>query len=171
MHRHNEIQTRQSRGQIAHIPLPKVKRGDEMKCIYTIGHSNKLTEEFIQKLKEKRIGLIVDVRSKPYSRHCPHFNGKNIKSALKRSGIEYEWAGDRLGGLRENRDQTEKLRELAERCGSVKMALMCSESDPRKCHRGTDLAPKFKMLGIDIEHILWIDSGYQKEMDFRAGIV
>jgi uncharacterized protein (DUF488 family) len=147
------------------------KGGNAMKRIYTIGHSNKTTEEFIQKLKEKGIGLVVDVRSSPYSRYCPHFNGKIIKSSLKKRGIEYEWAGDRLGGLRENKNQSEKMQKIAERCGSVKIALMCSESDPKKCHRGTDLTPKFKMMEINVEHILWTSSGCQEEMIFQAGIV
>lgn len=45
-----------------------------MRTIYTIGHSTHPIEKFVRLLEDRGITLVVDVRSTPYSRHCPQFN-------------------------------------------------------------------------------------------------
>jgi len=44
------------------------------KVIYTIGHSDHSTEQFIGILKQHTITAVADVRSAPYSRFHPQFN-------------------------------------------------------------------------------------------------
>ena len=41
--------------------------------LYTIGHSNYTIKYFIDLLERYKIGIVVDVRSVPYSRYCSQF--------------------------------------------------------------------------------------------------
>jgi uncharacterized protein (DUF488 family) len=52
--------------------------------IYTIGHSTKNINTFIQLRQVYKIALVADVRSYPGSRKYPHFNKENLQSTLKR---------------------------------------------------------------------------------------
>ena len=51
--------------------------------IFTIGHSDHTTDEFLALLTQHGIQAIADVRSTPYSRHVPHFNKDSISAFLK----------------------------------------------------------------------------------------
>jgi hypothetical protein len=66
--------------------------------LYTIGHSNVSDVEFLDTLKCHEIGVLIDVRSKPYSRHFPQFNKQMLETLLKSQNIEYRFAGEYLGG-------------------------------------------------------------------------
>ncbi len=50
-------------------------RINSLVSINTIGHSTTPIDDFIGILKSFQIGLVVDVRSIPKSRHNPQFNG------------------------------------------------------------------------------------------------
>jgi uncharacterized protein (DUF488 family) len=139
--------------------------------IYTIGHSNHPLERFLELLKKHGIELVVDVRSRPYSRYVPHFNRRALENALKREGIEYHFLGDKLGGQPEDEafrrkdgtvDYGRLLRSprLREGIGEVialaarfRLVLLCGEEDPGKCHRKRLLAPLFRERGIKVLHI------------------
>jgi len=69
-----------------------------MRTIYTIGHSTHPIEKFVRLLEDRGITLVVDVRSTPYSRHCPQFNREQLAHSLQEHGIEYAYAGRYLGG-------------------------------------------------------------------------
>ncbi len=43
--------------------------------------------------------MLVDVRSRPYSRHNPQFDRPVLTEALAEDGIIYYWGGKILGGL------------------------------------------------------------------------
>jgi uncharacterized protein (DUF488 family) len=70
-----------------------------MRKIYTIGHSNKTIDEFINILKENNIKNVVDIRSYPGSGTYPHFNKENLELSLKKSKISYVHISS-LGGRR-----------------------------------------------------------------------
>jgi uncharacterized protein (DUF488 family) len=57
--------------------------------IYTIGHGNRTTSEFIDLLKENNVTQLVDVRTSPYSRYNPQFNKENLGFFLKENDIQY----------------------------------------------------------------------------------
>jgi uncharacterized protein (DUF488 family) len=67
--------------------------------IYTIGHSTRTIDEFINILLAFEIELVVDVRTIPGSRHNPQFNENELKQELKLYDIEYSHLKE-LGGLR-----------------------------------------------------------------------
>ncbi len=67
--------------------------------LYTIGHSNHPIEVFTKILRSFEIGLVVDVRSIPRSRHNPQFDQAELERELHTQGIEYLHLKE-LGGLR-----------------------------------------------------------------------
>lgn len=125
--------------------------------LYTIGHSTRATDEFIDLLGEHRIGLLVDVRSLPGSRYNPQFNQENLADSLEARRIRYRHARD-LGGRRRSHKrsvndawhnagfrnyadymQTDEFRAgletLLDETDEQPTAVMCAEAVPWSCHR------------------------------------
>src|SRR3954463_9766165 len=67
--------------------------------LWTIGHSTRTIEQFIELLVPQKIQLLADVRRFPGSRRLPHFNQENLSPALADAGIEYLHFPE-LGGRR-----------------------------------------------------------------------
>lgn len=138
------------------VPLV-VKEILQMKTIWTIGHSTRTMEEFIQLLETFHIELLVDVRHYPGSRKFPQFNKDNMAEVLPKNNIEYRHLVD-LGGRRKMQPDSkndawrldsfrgyadymetdqfkvalEKLKTLASKKPT---AIMCSEAVWWSCHR------------------------------------
>jgi uncharacterized protein (DUF488 family) len=124
--------------------------------VYTVGHSNKGSDELAALLVEAGIETIVDVRSRPYSRWNPQFNRETLKATLEVAGIGYDYRGKNLGGLDGNVHFHETIDELVRRAGSdERLAVMCSEGSHLKCHRHSDLEPAFLRAGADVAHLQW----------------
>ena len=123
--------------------------------VHTIGHSTRPLFEFIEKLQENKIEVLVDVRSHPQSRFCPQYNQKALSTEIEKVGITYLFKGRNLGGKGENVRFDETIEELANMAkqGEI-LCLLCSEKDPVKCHRYQDLAPLFVAQGFEVEHII-----------------
>lgn len=143
--------------------------------VMTIGHSNRTIEEFINLLKMHALNLVVDVRSIPRSRHNPQFNKDVLTDSLKKVDIRYIHMIE-LGGLRhplrnspntawrnasfrgyadymqtaQFQNAIEKLIELAHR---YRIALMCAEAVPWRCHRSL-IADALLIRGIPCEDII-----------------
>ena len=126
--------------------------------VFTIGHSNRTTREFMKILKEFDIEILADIRHYPGSRHNPHFGKARLRANILRNGIEYIHLVELGGRRRHLKDvetnagwrskafrgyadymQTEdfhegmaKLMFLAE---GASVAIMCSEAVPWRCHR------------------------------------
>ena len=67
--------------------------------VYTVGHSTRSIEEFVEILKAYNITLLVDVRTVPRSRHNPQFNKEALPNALKPYSIRY-LSMTEIGGFR-----------------------------------------------------------------------
>lgn len=126
----------------------------------SVGHSNRPLAEFLDILRDARIGMVVDVRSFPRSRTNPDYNIDRLPDDLARAQIGYRHVPD-LGGRRNRQpevDETlnamwrvrsfqnyadyalgevfaEALRELIEMGGRNRLAMMCSEAVWWRCHR------------------------------------
>jgi uncharacterized protein (DUF488 family) len=141
--------------------------------VYTIGHSNFEADKFIKLLKQFDIQVLIDVRSKPYSRYAPHFNKESIKHLCKENGIKYLFLGNSLGGMPEDNTaickSTKKVDYgllvekdyflsgvdmLLDQIKKHRVCLMCSEGQPDKCHRHLLLAPVLEKREIEVLHIL-----------------
>src|SRR4051812_45158282 len=70
--------------------------------IWTIGHSTRTVEEFIELLKAHQIEALVDVRHFPGSRRYPHFNKEQLADSLAKTGFQYYHLPN-LGGRRRPR--------------------------------------------------------------------
>jgi uncharacterized protein (DUF488 family) len=119
--------------------------------LYTIGHSNHPVEVFIQLLQQYHITLLADVRTSPYSRYNKQFNRENLQASLEKENIAYHWMGETLGGKREDLQSSMGFRQeelfhqdaiyqrgieaLIHLAAQQPTAIMCSEENPRHCHR------------------------------------
>src|SRR5260221_12814805 len=79
-----------------------------MHIIYTIGHSTRSIEQFLELLRAHNIEELVDVRTIPKSRHNPQFGQEELAASLKQAGIDYVNLG-KLGGLRHSRKDSVNL--------------------------------------------------------------
>ena len=143
--------------------------------VFTVGHSTRTLDSFIDLLRERGVKRLVDIRTVPRSRHNPQFNKETLPQALASAGIKYTHMPD-LGGLRRPRRhsanpgwrnasfrgfadymQTEefgsgmqKLMALAER---QEIVLMCAEAVPWRCHRSL-IADALLVRGVKVHHIM-----------------
>lgn len=130
--------------------------------IATIGHSSVPLKVFLNKLKEYKIQVLCDIRSYPVSRFS-HFNEKPLQRALASESIHYLWKGASLGGRGINVGYEEAIDELVALAKQrVRVCVMCSEKDYRKCHRFTVLTPSFEQRGILVVHLEYNETGNSK---------
>jgi len=140
--------------------------------MFTIGHSNHPAEVFLELLLTHAIEEVVDVRSSPHSRYNPQFNRKALQAALADAGVGYVFMGGELGGRPadpscydgEGRVQYDRLaeteafnagiRQVLQRAGECRIALMCSEKEPLACHRTLLVARVLTARGVAVAHIL-----------------
>ena len=143
--------------------------------VLTIGHSTRTLEEFIGLLQAHGATRVVDVRTVPRSRHNPQFNKAALPRALKKAGLGYIHLPE-LGGLRHaKRDslnvgwrnasfrgyadymQTpafeQSLEELIRLAKQERIAIMCAEAVPWRCHRSL-IADALLVRGIRAEDIM-----------------
>jgi uncharacterized protein (DUF488 family) len=66
---------------------------------FTIGHSTRPADEFIEMLRRLDVGRVVDVRTIPRSRSNPQYNGETLGESLAAVRMDYEHIAE-LGGLR-----------------------------------------------------------------------
>ena len=120
--------------------------------IFTVGYGGRTSDEFIVLLKRYGIETLVDVRSQPYSKFNPDFTRSLLSKTLARTGQDYVFMGDSLGGRPddescfvagkldaarcEERDWYQRgIRDLKALARERRVAIMCSEKDPANCHR------------------------------------
>ncbi len=147
--------------------------GDDALCprIYTIGHSIHTHEAFIGLLKDADIDVLVDVRSRPYSRYTPHFNGESLKEAAPAAGVKYLFLGKELGGRPDGARFYDAdghvlygevarsplflggLERLEAGLRRYRVAMMCAEEDPASCHRRLLVGRVLAARGVDVVHI------------------
>ena len=144
---------------------------DRLPPVLTIGHSTLTFEAFSDLLVRHGVTAVADVRSAPYSRWQPQFNRDSLKRALVEREISYVFLGEELGARTKDRScylngrvQYRRLAATAafrEGLGRVmkgsskeRIALMCSEGDPVKCHRTILVARELVASGLDVRHIL-----------------
>jgi uncharacterized protein (DUF488 family) len=141
------------------------------RLVFSIGHSNRSLDHFLELLGRHRIDVIVDVRSSPWSRYVPQFNRQVLQKQLPAAGIRYLFLGRELGGKppsAEFYDQSgrilyARIAETAEFAGAIdrvergaeryRIALLCSEENPAVCHRHLLIAPALSERGIEYLHI------------------
>jgi len=151
---------------------PPIKQQTKPKQCFTIGHGNYPIDRFITFLQNTDINFIIDVRSSPYSRFNPQFNRENLEKSLVMHDIDYRYMGDKIGGRQSDPNllfmdgtvnyrkvqETEKFQEGINEVLSIissgkKIALMCAEKEPERCHRFAMISPVLQSRGISVIHI------------------
>ena len=143
--------------------------------LWTIGHSTRSIDEFIEALKSFEIRTLADVRSFPGSRRCPQFNKENLRDSLAETGIDYIHLPD-LGGRRRAKPdslnmawqsktfrgyadymETEAFQKgiarLLEAARERRTAIMCAEAVWWRCHRSL-ISDYLKANEVEVTHIM-----------------
>jgi uncharacterized protein (DUF488 family) len=141
----------------------------------TIGHSTRPIDEFISLLRVHQATCVADVRKIPMSRYNPQFNLAALQNSLKEAGMGYAHMPG-LGGLRHSRPDSPNtgwrntsfrgyadymqtpefaanLEELIRLSRCERVAVMCAEAVPWRCHRSL-IADALLVRGIGVEDIL-----------------
>lgn len=114
--------------------------------IFTAGHGNRSFIELQSLLTEHGVTLLIDVRSKPYSRWVPHFNKGHLEAHLP---MLYLWLPALGGKEMVSYDRFEEGIETVIRFSKqYVVCLMCAERRPEKCHRTTVLTPALQERGV-----------------------
>ncbi|MCP1475865.1 uncharacterized protein (DUF488 family) [Pseudomonas sp. EB276 TE3739] len=148
--------------------------------IFTIGHSTRPIDVFIQMLKSFDVNAVVDIRTVPRSRTNPQYNLDVLPDLLAESDIQHYQIAS-LGGLRkksknvpdevnafwDNRsfhnyadyafseEFEEGLNQLLRLSDSRRCAIMCSEAVWWRCHRRI-VADYLLSRGVEVLHIMGI---------------
>ena len=148
---------------------------ETQRTVHTIGHSTRAIGAITELLKVHQIEMVIDVRRWPASRRLPHFNREALKAALNSEQIEYVWRGD-LGGFRKPAPDSPNtawrvgafrayadfmltpefqtiMTEVEELAATQRIALMCAEAVPWRCHRQL-LADAFFAREWTVRHIM-----------------
>jgi uncharacterized protein (DUF488 family) len=143
--------------------------------LWTIGHSTRSIEEFLQLLTLPGIEALADVRRFPGSRRLPHFNQEPLSKSLADAGIQYAHFPE-LGGRRKARVDSpntawrveafrgyadymmtsefhQGVKRLLQFAASKRTAILCAEALWWQCHRGL-IADYLKANGHEVIHIL-----------------
>lgn len=158
------------------IPVGPVQEGQgATEPIFTIDHSTHPLDEFIELLHAHGVTLLADVRTVPRSRHNPQFNRDTLPESLAAADIAYRHLPD-LGGLRRTVPDSSNtawrnasfrgyadymqtpefaagLNELLDLAQDTRVAIMCAEAVPWRCHRSL-IADALFARGIEVMHIM-----------------
>lgn len=146
-----------------------------MPAAFTIGHSTRSFEELVALLRAHSVTHLIDVRTVPRSRRNPQFNRETLAEALPAVGISYTHMPG-LGGLRKPRKESPNtgwrndsfrgyadymltpefetaLAALIAISGRERVAIMCAEAVPWRCHRSL-IADALAARGMEVRHIM-----------------
>jgi uncharacterized protein (DUF488 family) len=159
--------------------------------VYTIGHSTRTIDEFVELIKTYVVTLVVDVRTVPRSRHNPQFNKETLPNTLKQYGVKYIHMSE-IGGLRHpkhdsinlalknsgfrgyadymlTKEFTESLLKLIALAKENRLGIMCAEALPWRCHRSL-LSDALVVRHVIVEHIISKDSTIQHKVSETAHV-
>jgi uncharacterized protein (DUF488 family) len=144
-------------------------------AIFTLGHSTLPIERFIAILQIYGIERLVDIRTIPRSRHNPQFNGTALANSLTAQHLDFVHI-KALGGLRHPRKDSpntgwrnegfrgfadymqtaefqDALQALMRMSHEKRVAIMCAEAVPWRCHRSL-VADALCVRGVPVVEIL-----------------
>lgn len=157
--------------------------------MWTLGHAHHAWDHYLALLGSTGIELVVDIRSRPYSRYAEHFNRERLQTALESAGLRYLWLGKRLGQrpasdefydaegyvlygrLAAQKWFLKDIGRIEHEAGQQRVALTCLEEEPERCHRYWLLGKLLVERGADVRHIRRNGSiERQAEVGHRLGV-
>lgn len=140
--------------------------------VFSIGHGNRDEKLFFELLKKYQISYLIDVRTSPFSKFNPQFNRDNLKVRSREHNIVYVFMGDDLGGMPKDRSCYDKEgriiysevmkksffnrsinRLITANTKKIRVACMCSETNPADCHRSKLIGEYLHNYDIEVTHI------------------
>jgi uncharacterized protein (DUF488 family) len=142
--------------------------------LFTIGHSTRTLDEFVELLRAAGVTLVVDVRRFPGSRRHPQFGAERLASGLAEAGIAYRhepalggrrrprpdsvntfWRNDQFRGYADHMASAEFAAALAalRTAAEQPTAILCAEAYWRQCHRQL-IADAMEAAGWEVVHLL-----------------
>jgi len=149
-----------------------VNQGSEPTEIWTLGHGLKSIDDFLATATDNNIESIVDVRSTPASTRAPQYNAIALKRSLTEIGVSYVPMGAELGGRPPEAEFYDSdghvlyrrlagsgrfragISRLESGARRFRVAILCSESDPTRCHRNLLIGRVLRERGHRVSHIL-----------------
>ena len=138
--------------------------------VYTLGTSTRSSQEFLDLLLSENIEMVADVRRFPTSRF-EHFGRDQLSKLLAQADIGYSYLGEVLGGYRSRGYQSfvdtsefkQGLARLEKIAGEKKVAIVCAERFPWRCHRRF-ISMELEKHGWRVVHIIdserrWVPKG------------
>lgn len=148
---------------------------DDAAVALTVGHSTRSITDFVALLKAHSVARLVDVRTVPRSRRNPQFDRESLPLSLAAAGIAYEHVAG-LGGFRRTQEGSVntgwrnlsfrgyadymQTPEFAQHLGDLiaiaqreRVAIMCAEAVPWRCHRSL-IADALMVHGLRVEEII-----------------
>jgi uncharacterized protein (DUF488 family) len=142
--------------------------------IFTIGHSTRKINEFLDILNSYKLKLLIDIRTVPKSRFNPQFGGQKLKTFLNKNGIDYIHMSG-LGGFRKTAKNSvnkgwrnsafrgfadymqtgefkKNLKKLISKSKRKRLVIMCAEAVPWRCHRSL-ISDALLVQGYKVEDI------------------
>ena len=163
----------------------------DVSTILTVGHSTRRLDDFLHLLEAHKVKLIVDVRTVPRSRHNPQFNRETLPEALQSAGISYlhlpglgglrhakkdspntGWRNDSFRGFADHmgtEDFTTNIDRLISLAREKRLAIMCAEAVPWRCHRSL-IADALQVRGIRVQHIMSETATHPHEITSFAAV-
>lgn len=161
--------------------------------VFTVGHSNRSLDEFIELLVEHSVRHVVDVRKLPGSKRYPQFNADTLAEQLSDHGIELTRASGLTGRRKVSKDIEfavnawwqnrsfhnyadhalsdefhQAFTELEETVQAQPTVLMCAEAVWWRCHRRI-IADYLLAANYNVEHIM--GPGQVMTAELSAGAV
>ncbi|MEA3326948.1 MAG: DUF488 domain-containing protein [Chloroflexota bacterium] len=122
---------------------------------------------FLTLVQANNINHIIDIRSIPYSRRAPWSDKSRLPEILKPFQIRYTYMGHKLGGKRQPIDRISRQQGISSQSDyddgihlllqlsmRDKLALLCAEGDPARCHRQHIVAQTLIDADVTVLHIL-----------------
>jgi uncharacterized protein (DUF488 family) len=140
--------------------------------LWTIGHGLIAVDRLLDLLKQAGIEAVADVRTVPYSNRASQFDRPVLETSLNTSGIRYRYFGKELGGrpkddafydlsghvyyrrMAETPSFLAGMELLIRGADQKRTVVLCSESDPTKCHRNLLVGRVARQRGATVKHIL-----------------
>lgn len=139
--------------------------------VWTVGHSTHELPTFLKLLRGQGLEVVADVRSQPFSRRNPQFNRDALRRATLAAQIQYVYLGWELGGrppepefydddghviygaIARTKRFNSGIRRLESGMAKYRVALLCSEEDPRGCHRRLLVSKVLVERGVAVVHL------------------
>lgn len=152
---------------------PRVGRPEAEPAVYTAGYEGQSVDGFLDGLLRANVRRLVDVRRNPVARRYG-FHGKTLHRLCEKVGLGYTHfpelgiPSEQRAGLTSEVDydalfaryerttlssERSSVRKIAALAAEEPSVLVCTEADPKRCHRSRLAAAVSRWAGLPVRHL------------------